>query len=92
MWQIQFKTTPLLKRCCHCEISFLVSLTTIWAALNNSNGIPTNNFRALQYEEALKCTKLALQYESLLEKGNEALNDSAGTIVNMCVILSKLGQ
>ena len=61
--------------------------------MNNSKNIPIKNFRALHFEEALKCTKLALQYESLLEYGKEkvALNDSAATIVNICVILSKLG-
>lgn len=87
-------TRTLQKRFCNYEISFLVLPTTTWAVSNNSKYL-FYIFRALNFEEALRCTKLALQYESLLENGkkdNVALNNSAGTVVNMCVILSKLGQ
>lgn len=50
--------------------------------------------RALNFDQALFYSKKALMYESLIEDNKDftVINNSAGTILNICAILSKLGQ
>jgi hypothetical protein len=52
----------------------------------------TGKFSAVNYEGALNFSKLALVFESKLEDKSDysAINNSAGTILNICAILSKL--
>lgn len=64
---------------------------------NQLCGLTYNNFGCVEKQsvnlvEALKYSKIALEYESQLEdKGDlTSVNNSAGTILNICAILSKL--
>mgnify|MGYP006099209207 CR=1 FL=1 len=51
-------------------------------------------YRSVNLIEALKYSKVALEYESQLEDRGDltSVNNSAGTILNICAILSKLDR
>ena len=66
---------------------------------NQLLGLTYNNLgcvekQAFNLEAALKYSKLALEFESLGEEKQDfvAISNSAGTILNICAILSKLNR